>query len=56
MLWSDGKLEVARAAPKRASAQLPFAIWMALAKATPLQAMSWDEEGGPGQAPISFSN
>jgi hypothetical protein len=50
MIRVDGKLEVARNAPREASAQLPFAVWMALAKATPVQAMSWDEEGGPGQA------
>ena len=45
MIWIDGKREEARAAPKRPSAQLPFAIWMALAKASPVQAMSWHEEG-----------
>lgn len=56
MLWVDGKLEVARSAPKRASKQLPFAVWMALAKATPVQALSWDAEGGSGQAPLSFSD
>lgn len=36
MVLVDDKLVVARNAPKRASAQLPFAVWMALAKATPV--------------------
>ena len=36
LLSRDGKLEVLRAAPKRACADLPFGVWMALAKATPL--------------------
>ncbi len=33
---SDGRLEVARHAPRRAKPDLPFSLWMALAKATPL--------------------
>lgn len=33
---SDGQLAVARHAPQRALSDLPFALWMALAKATPL--------------------
>lgn len=32
----DGRLEVARHAPVRSVLDLPFALWMALAKATPL--------------------
>ena len=32
----DGRLEVARHAPVRSVPDLPFALWMALAKATPL--------------------
>jgi hypothetical protein len=39
MVYSQGKLDVVRAAPKRPSAQLPFAVWMALAKAAPVQRM-----------------
>ena len=35
LLSRDGRLEVLRAAPKRACADLPFGVWMALAKATP---------------------
>ncbi len=33
---ADGRLEVARHAPVRSVPDLPFALWMALAKATPL--------------------
>jgi hypothetical protein len=36
MICLDNKLEVARMAPKRPSQQLPFGVWMALAKATPV--------------------
>jgi len=34
----DGRLKVLRHAPQRAMADLPFALWMALARATPLPA------------------
>ena len=37
MIFSDGKLDVVRSAPKRAAAQLRFEVWMALAKAAPVQ-------------------
>jgi hypothetical protein len=37
MVNFENRLEVVRAAPKRASAQLPFSVWMALAKAAPVQ-------------------
>lgn len=33
---ADGRLEVARHAPRRVIPDLPFALWMALGKATPL--------------------
>ncbi len=47
----DGQLDVARHAPSRAIADLPFALWMALSRATPLSmAGVTDEDGGPGQA------
>ena len=36
MLLDGQRLEVIRNAPKRAIADLPFAMWMALAKATPM--------------------
>lgn len=45
MLQVDGKLEVARSAPRRASAQLPFAVWIALAKATPVPGQIENEDG-----------
>jgi hypothetical protein len=37
MVYVDNRLDVVRAAPKRPTAQLPFSVWMALAKATPLK-------------------
>jgi hypothetical protein len=36
MICFDNKLEVVRMAPKRPAPQLPFGVWMALAKATPV--------------------
>lgn len=36
LVCTRDKLEVLRNALKRTSAQLPFAVWMALAKATPI--------------------
>ncbi len=36
MHCEGGRLVVARAAPRRAVERLPFAVWMALARATPL--------------------
>lgn len=47
MVWDGNQLDVVRSAPKRPSAQLPFSVWMALAKATPLQA-SAAESGADG--------
>ena len=41
MVCLDNKLEVIRMAPKRPAPQLPFGVWMALAKATPVS-MSTD--------------
>ena len=49
MQWVDGRLEVVRAAPRRAVKDLPFGVWMALAKATPVQALGLLGEGGDGQ-------
>jgi len=37
MLFDGQRLDVARSAPKRPVAELPFSVWMALAKATPLR-------------------
>lgn len=36
LIAADGKLDVARMAPKRPAKGLPFTVWMALTKATPL--------------------
>jgi hypothetical protein len=36
MVSADGKLNVIRTAPKRPANGLPFAVWMALAKAVPV--------------------
>ena len=43
-------LEVARYAPKRAVAYLPFALWMVLAKSTPLRASADLGTDGPDQS------
>lgn len=53
MVWVDAKLVVARTAPKRPSMQLPFGVWMALAKATPVQGVFSGDDGLMGQAPLS---
>ena len=37
MVYAEGRLEVMRVAPKRAVSQLPFHVWMALARATPVR-------------------
>lgn len=37
MLWREGRLAVLRTAPRRPAPSLPFSVWMALAKATPVQ-------------------
>jgi hypothetical protein len=42
LVASDTALEVARAAPKRAL-QMPFGVWMALARATPLEGWRLDD-------------
>ena len=46
----DGQLEVLRHAPQRSVPDLPFALWMALAKATPLPPLAWSPSDDPGQA------
>jgi len=47
MVCTGQKLDIVRPAPKRPLAQLPFSVWMALAKATPLQAGT-EEKGANG--------
>ena len=46
----DGRLDVARHAPTRAITDLPFALWMALARATPLHMAGVTDDEGPDQA------
>lgn len=46
IVCADGKLEVVRSAPRRPSHQVPFAVWMALAKATPLRFADQDDVEG----------
>lgn len=53
MVWVDEKLAVARTAPKRPSMQLPFGVWMALAKATPVQGVFEGDDDLMDQAPLS---
>lgn len=50
MVLQGDRLEVARNAPKRAMPDLPFALWMVLAKATPLRASADLGSDGPDQA------
>ena len=52
MVCMRNKLEVVRMAPKRPSRQLPFGVWMALAKATPVQSWTLSEDGTLDQASL----
>jgi hypothetical protein len=45
MLVQEGRLRVARAARRRTRAGLPFGVWMALAKATPVARLDEDTQG-----------
>jgi len=53
MVLENNRLVVARAAPRRARQQLPFGVWMALAKATPVAGLNEDEQGMLGDAEAS---
>jgi hypothetical protein len=53
MVLENNRLAVARAAPRRARQQLPFGVWMALAKATPVAGLNEDEQGMLGDAEAS---
>lgn len=44
MVVEDGRLAVVRQAPRRARSGLPFGVWMALAKATPLPVAQDDRQ------------
>ncbi|MEO8022794.1 hypothetical protein [Polaromonas sp.] len=45
MQLEGSQLVVARAAPRRTRRQLPFGVWIALAKATPVAGLRDDEQG-----------
>ena len=50
MIAEPDCLHVARNAAKRSSPELPFAIWMALAKATPVNSGDVEFDAGLAQA------
>jgi hypothetical protein len=50
MVVESGRLEVMRSAPKRAMPDLPFELWMALAKTAPLAASDFQGLGDSCQA------
>ena len=52
MLCKDQRLSVLRAAPKRSVRHLPFGVWMALAKSTPVKAHAVMADGLRDQAPL----
>ncbi|MCB8747299.1 hypothetical protein LHU53_10305 [Rhodoferax sp. U2-2l] len=54
MVYQNKQSEVMRPAPKRACPELPFEVWMALAKATPINAAASMGRDLPDQA--DFSN
>ncbi|MGH8858540.1 MAG: hypothetical protein ACREXG_11045, partial [Polaromonas sp.] len=49
MVMENKRLVVARAAPRRARQPLPFGVWVALAKATPVAGLNEDEQGLLGE-------
>lgn len=55
MAYVDDRLVVLRSAPKRPVSQLPFGVWMALAKATPVHGMSLTDDGVNDQAPLGLA-
>lgn len=60
MLMEDQRLVVARNAPRRARHDLPFGVWLALAKATPVAGIAGDDQpqlgcDKPGDWPLDAS-
>lgn len=53
LIAEASRLVVARSAPKRQMLDLPFALWMALAKATPLPAQAGTPDELADQAPLA---
>ena len=49
MVMENKRLVVARVAPRRARQPLPFGVWVALAKATPVAGLTEDEQGLLGE-------
>ena len=45
MLLKNGRLVVARSAPRRSRQSLPLGVWMALAKVTPVVGLNDDAQG-----------
>jgi hypothetical protein len=45
MMVEQSRLRVARAAPRRSRGGLPFGVWMALARATPVAGLDEDAQG-----------
>jgi hypothetical protein len=43
-VMDNQRLVVARAAPRRLRQQLPFGVWLALAKATPVTGLTEDDQ------------
>lgn len=53
MMTENDRLMVARPAPRRQRQQLPFNIWMTLAKATPVAGLIEDEQGWLGNLELN---
>ena len=56
LIAEPDRLVVARPAPKRQVTDLPFALWMALAKATPLASLAGTPDGLADQTPLAVSD
>jgi hypothetical protein len=50
IVCEEGRMRVARAAPRKSRSGLPFGVWMALAKATPAAHLDEDAQGLLGTA------
>ena len=50
MVMEHARLSVARAAPRHSRSTLPFAVWMSLAKSTPVAGLDEDCQALLGQA------
>jgi hypothetical protein len=49
MVTENSRFAVARAAPRQTRQQLPFGVWVTLAKATPVAGLNEDEQGMLGE-------